>query len=141
MRATRRRDTAPELKLRRELHALGLRFRVDAPVIAGLRRRGDIVFAPPKVVVLVHGCFWHCCPQHATTPKANASWWSEKLATNRERDRDTEQRLKAAGWEVITVWEHEDMAAAAKAIALSCERRRSRSTRRTHPRGGLKSSS
>jgi DNA mismatch endonuclease (patch repair protein) len=78
------------------------------------------------VAVLVDGCFWHGCPLHATTPKANAEFWKEKLAANLRRDRDTDARLKAAGWTVIRVWEHDDRRAAARRISRIVGRNRKR---------------
>jgi DNA mismatch endonuclease (patch repair protein) len=89
MQATRGRDTAPELALRRELHRRGLRYRVDMPVIPGLRRRADVVFPRARVAVFVDGCFWHGCPQHATFAKSNAAFWAAKIAANKARDTDT----------------------------------------------------
>lgn len=116
MSRTRRRDTKPELELRRALHARGLRFRVDRSVLADRRRRPDIVFGPARVVVFVDGCFWHGCPEHATWPASNPDFWREKIETNRLRDRDTDERLAAEGWEVVRVWEHEEPTAAADRI-------------------------
>ncbi|HWA66694.1 MAG TPA: very short patch repair endonuclease [Mycobacteriales bacterium] len=116
MRSQARRDTKAELALRRELHRRGLRYRVDCAVISGSRRRADVVFMRARVAVFVDGCFWHCCPVHGTSPKANADWWSAKLAANVRRDRDTDARLREEGWTVVRVWEHEDMAVAAEAI-------------------------
>jgi DNA mismatch endonuclease (patch repair protein) len=112
-----RRDTKPELALRRAVWRLGLRYRVDIAPIPG-RRRADLVFTRAKVAVYVDGCFWHSCPTHATIPKANREWWIEKLDTNVRRDRDTDRRLAEAGWTVIRVWEHEVVDAAAERIAL-----------------------
>ena len=112
------------MALRRALHAAGLRYRVESPVVPGLRRRADIVFGPAKVAVFVDGCFWHVCPQHGTSPKANADWWRQKLERNRERDRDTDQRLLVQGWLPMRVWEHEDMAEAAVYVAGVVHRRR-----------------
>ena len=106
-------NTQPELAIRRRLHRAGLRYRVDYPPIAGLRRRADIVFTRRKVAVFVDGCFWHSCPEHATQPRANAEWWSEKLKRNRERDDETNRALGEAGWTVIRIWEHEDPESAA----------------------------
>jgi DNA mismatch endonuclease (patch repair protein) len=124
MQQQRRRDTNPELELRRALHATGLRYRVERPVIPDMRRRADIVFGPAKVAVFIDGCFWHMCPQHATTPKANADWWRQKLERNHERDRDTDRLLLAQGWLPVRVWEHEDMAVAAVRVADLVRRRR-----------------
>jgi DNA mismatch endonuclease, patch repair protein len=111
-----RRDTQPELLLRRELHRRGLRFRVSRRPLAGLRSEADIVFGPARVVVYVDGCFWHSCPQHATLPAANADWWKTKLDRNRARDRATDAALLDAGWAVVRVWEHEHPAAAADRV-------------------------
>jgi DNA mismatch endonuclease, patch repair protein len=117
MRAHPRRDTKPELKLRRALHALGLRYRVDVQPEPSLRRRADLVFRRARVAVFVDGCFWHGCPEHSKLGRSNRTWWASKLAGNRMRDADTTTRLGASGWTVIRVWEHDDMAAAAGTIA------------------------
>jgi len=116
MSAQRRRDTKPEIALRRELHRRGLRYFVDRAPIKGVRRRADLVFPRRKVAVFVDGCFWHSCPQHATFPKNNAQWWTDKLAANVVRDRDTDARLAEQGWTVIRVWEHEDPLVAAERV-------------------------
>ena len=106
MQRQRRRDTKPELALRRALHARGWRFRVDIAPLPGLRRRADVVFTRHRVAVYVDGCFWHSCPTHRTIPKNNHAWWVAKLLANVERDRDTERRLQSAGWITIRLWEH-----------------------------------
>jgi DNA mismatch endonuclease (patch repair protein) len=107
MRASRQRDTAPELAVRSELHRRGLRFYVDRQPIPSLRRRADIVFPRRRLAIYIDGCFWHGCPVHGTWPKANAKWWRAKIEANRARDRDTDGRLKEAGWRVLRAWEHE----------------------------------
>jgi DNA mismatch endonuclease (patch repair protein) len=109
MKRVRRRDTRPELLLRRELHHLGLRYRVDTSPLGG-RRRADVVFTKQRVAVFVDGCFWHVCPVHGTTPKSNSEFWEAKLTANQRRDRATDTELIAAGWRVVRVWEHADMA-------------------------------
>lgn len=75
-----------------------------------------MVFPKARVAVYIDGCFWHSCPEHATTPKANREWWIEKLEDNVRRDRDTDERLEAAGWIVVRAWEHEDSKRAADRI-------------------------
>ena len=130
MQQQRRRDTRPEVALRRALHAAGLRYRVERPVLPGMRRRADVVFGPAKVAVFVDGCFWHLCPQHATFPRANADWWRDKLEGNRERDRDTDRLLLEQGWLPVRVWEHEDMVEAAGRIAALVHDRRAPDARR-----------
>jgi DNA mismatch endonuclease (patch repair protein) len=124
MRANRSRDTKPELAVRRLLHARGLRYRVDVRPIAALNRRADIVFRRGKVAVFIDGCFWHGCPIHHTKSKSNATFWLDKVQTNRKRDTDTNIRLEAAGWTVIRIWEHEDPRAAAKLIEDRLRHRR-----------------
>jgi len=118
------RDTQPELALRRLLYSAGLRYRVDRAPLPGLRRRADVVFGPARVAVFVDGCFWHGCPQHGTRPRSNEQWWHDKLERNRRRDRDTDDRLLAAGWQVLRVWEHEDPAAAAQRVQAAVRARR-----------------
>lgn len=119
-----RRDTAPELELRRELWRRGLRYRVDRPLDGKRRRRADLTFVGPRVVVFVDGCFWHGCPEHGTAPKANAEWWSEKLARNVARDADTDEYLTSQGWTVLRFWEHEDVLAAADQVERVVRARR-----------------
>jgi len=124
MRNTPTRDTPAELAIRRILHGGGLRYRVDYPPDPRLRRKADIVFTRSKVAVFVDGCFWHDCSMHGASPKANADWWREKLATNVQRDRNTDERLRAAGWTVIRVWEHERPLSAVELIVRTLEEKR-----------------
>jgi len=122
---TRRRDTTPELALRKALHRGGLRYRVDVSPIKGVRRRADVVFPRQRIAVYVDGCFWHSCPIHATSPKANQAWWAAKLEANRHRDADTNRRLVAEGWLVLRFWEHENPAEAALVVRDAVLTRRS----------------
>jgi DNA mismatch endonuclease (patch repair protein) len=115
MRRQRNRDTNPEVELRSALWQRGLRYRVDHRVDSS-RRRVDIAFTRQRVAVFVDGCFWHSCPAHRTVPKTNREWWVEKLAKNVKRDQETNLTLQGAGWKVIRIWEHEDLAEAADRI-------------------------
>lgn len=124
MLANRSRDTSPEKLLRSALHAMGLRFRVCARPTAGLNRTADIVFRPARIAVFVDGCFWHGCATHYTAPRANADYWQEKVRRNQERDHQTDEQLAATGWQVIRVWEHDDVADAARRIAAVVAERR-----------------
>ena len=119
-----RRDTAPELALRSELHRRGLRFRVDRVPIQGMRTRADLVFGPARVAVYVDGCFWHSCPEHGTKPKANAEFWEKKLKRNQERDVATDKLLRENGWAVLRIWEHEDPVEAAERVGSVVRSRR-----------------
>jgi DNA mismatch endonuclease, patch repair protein len=69
--------------------------------------RPDFVFRALKLAVFVDGCFWHGCPRHGTQPKGNAAFWRRKLAANRARDRLVNRTLRAHGWRVLRIWEHE----------------------------------
>lgn len=105
-----RRDTAPELAVRRELHRRGRRFFVDRPVSTRCRVRPDLVFPRARVAVFVDGCFWHFCPDHTHLPKADAELWHRKLLANRQRDARNEAILVREGWRVVRGWEHDDPA-------------------------------
>jgi DNA mismatch endonuclease (patch repair protein) len=124
MRQQPSRSTGPEVALRRELHRRGLRYRLQRRVLPDVRRTADIVFGPARVVVDVRGCYWHGCAEHGTRPRVNNAYWDAKLARNRARDVDTEQRLRAAGWSVVVVWEHEDPRSAADRVQAAVEARR-----------------
>lgn len=101
----RQTGTDIELRLRHALWATGLRYRVKAA--SSLPGRPDIVFVTAKVAIFVDGCFWHGCPLHGTKPASNAIFWSEKIRRNQQRDQQVDDKLSAAGWRVVRVWEHE----------------------------------
>jgi DNA mismatch endonuclease (patch repair protein) len=98
--------TVPEMRVRRALHRLGFRFRLHRRDLPG---SPDLVLPKHRVVVFVHGCFWHQHPgcKKATVPKQNRKFWIAKLARNCQRDQEVEAALIALGWRVITVWECE----------------------------------
>ena len=105
MAAVRTRDTAAELFVRRVLHAEGFRFRLHRRDLPG---KPDIVLPKYKIVVLVHGCFWHAhdCRRGAL-PSSNIDFWSRKRAANVERDRKQIKQLESLGWRVLVLWECE----------------------------------
>jgi DNA mismatch endonuclease (patch repair protein) len=102
----RSRDTIPEIAVRRLVHGLGFRFRLHNSQLPG---RPDLVLARHKIVIFVHGCFWHqrngCID--CSKPGTNQSYWAPKLARNVERDAVNQSQLISDGWKVITVWECE----------------------------------
>ena len=100
----RGRDTAPEMAVRRELHAMGARFRLQARDLPG---RPDVVNRSRRWAVFVHGCFWHAhegCPGSGL-PKTNVEAWRAKFLANRERDARSLAALEGAGYRVLVVWE------------------------------------
>ena len=100
--------TAPEMAVRRLVHSLGYRYRLRKKDLPG---KPDLVFAPRRKVIFVHGCFWH---QHTEPscrivrePKSNRGYWAPKLNRNKQRDVEHEDALGRAGWETLTIWECE----------------------------------
>lgn len=106
MRRIRCKDTSPEMIVRRLVHRMGFRYRLHVHSLPG---RPDLVFPRLRKIIQVQGCFWHqhrSCAQ-AHVPKTRVEYWRSKLLRNRRRDRDNEKRLRADGWEVLTIWECE----------------------------------
>lgn len=124
MARVRQRGTDIEIELRKALYALGLRYRLQVPLLSKPRRVADIVFLGPRVAVFVDGCFWHGCPLHATWPKENAEFWRAKIEANRARDTDTDRRLSELGWKVVRIWAHESPADAARHVSRIVEMRK-----------------
>lgn len=122
MQGNRSRDTKPELLLRRALHAQGLRYRVCAQPLPGIRRSVDIVFRSAKVAVEVRGCFWHACPDHFRWPKTNEGYWRPKIGRNLARDGATAKLLAEAGWTLVVVWEHEPIPEAVSRVLTAVGR-------------------
>lgn len=106
MRRMPRTDTKPEIELRRELFARGLRFRKN---YRGLPGQPDIAFTRAHIAVFIDGCFWHGCSIHGSVPRNNHDWWAEKLRKNRERDRKKDLELEELGWLPLHYWEHDDV--------------------------------
>ena len=106
MRRVKGAGTSPELAVRRLVFALGGRYRLNRIDLPG---KPDIVFAGRRLVVFVHGCFWHGhdCARGARVPKANRDYWTAKIARNRARDQASLAALAACGWRVEVVWECE----------------------------------
>jgi DNA mismatch endonuclease (patch repair protein) len=118
MQAIRGAGTKPELAVRRLVHAMGLRYRVDRRPLATLNRRADLVFTRAKVAVFVDGCFWHGCPEHGNRRfRVNEWYWPEKIQRNMDRDAETNRLLGEAGWHVVRAWEHDDPEAVARSVA------------------------
>lgn len=105
MRAVRRRDTAPEMTVRRLLHRRGWRYRLHRKDLPG---SPDIVFTRLRKAIFVHGCFWHGheCSK-GRQPKTRQAFWSAKIADNRARDKRAEDALHALGWETLIIWQCE----------------------------------
>jgi len=117
-------DTKPERALRSALHGGGLRFFKNRRPEPEIACRADIVFPTARLAVFVDGCFWHRCPIHGVSPRANSEYWRAKLDRNVARDLRNDSALSAAGWEVVRVWEHEDLEQSARSIATLIREKR-----------------
>lgn len=100
----RSKDTGPELVVRSCVHRLGYRFRLHDRKLPG---SPDLVLSRLRIIVFVHGCFWH---RHAgcrlsCQPKSRVRFWSDKFEANVARDRRIVTALRRAGWRVLIVWE------------------------------------
>jgi DNA mismatch endonuclease (patch repair protein) len=103
MRSIGRRDTRPEMQLRRLLSANGFRYRLRQP---DLPFSPDIVFPSELLAVFIHGCFWHGHACHLFRwPRSNAAFWRSKIERNVQRDLRAESQLAACGWRSLMVWE------------------------------------
>lgn len=116
MRANKGKDTRPELRVRRLVHAAGMRYRVNAHPLPGQKFTADLVFSRARIAVFVDGCFWHGCPDHLRPAKINAEFWASKIEENRARDARVDALLHEAGWLSLRAWEHEDPAKVAARI-------------------------
>ena len=100
------RDTKPELKLRKLVWGLGYRYRTNRQDVAG---KPDIAFIGRKRAIFLHGCFWHRhdCPAGTRRPKSHLDFWERKFSNNIRRDEIVAQKLEAAGWRALVIWECE----------------------------------
>jgi DNA mismatch endonuclease (patch repair protein) len=96
--------TKPEMRVRKLLHGMGLRYRLHTK---GLPGKPDLVFPGARTVLFVHGCFWHMhrCRYGKPAPATNKDFWAQKRRSNAVRDRRNRQTLKSAGWQVFEIWE------------------------------------
>ncbi len=106
MRAVPAKGSSAELKVRRLLTDMGLRYRLHRKDLPG---SPDVVMAKRRLAIFVHGCFWHGhdCARGARVPKTNADYWTAKVARNRARDARVQAELGALGWRAEVIWECE----------------------------------
>ena len=118
------RNTQPEVALRKAVHSLGLRFRLNRRVG---RYKPDFVLPRHHLAVFVDGCFWHNCPEHGPREfrGPNAARWQSKQDANRARDVAANAALAEAGWRVLRIWECEtraDVDAAAMKVLAAAQK-------------------
>jgi DNA mismatch endonuclease (patch repair protein) len=104
MAAIRGKNTKPEMRVRSLLHSLGYRYRLHRKDLAG---KPDITMSKHRIVIFVHGCFWHChnCKYGAVTPATRIGFWADKRKGNVDRDAKARRILEQDGWQVMTIWE------------------------------------
>lgn len=103
MRRVRNKNTAPEMKVRKLIFAMGYRYRLHVKSLPG---SPDIVFAGRKKAIFVHGCFWHMhdCKK-GSPPESNKKFWYPKLQRNKARDAENLTELEKKGWKVLVIWQ------------------------------------
>jgi DNA mismatch endonuclease (patch repair protein) len=102
MKAIRRKDTAPEMSVRRMLHAAGYRYRLHVKKLPG---SPDLAFPSRKKAIFVHGCFWHGHDCRAgRPPQIRKEFWLPKISRNQERDAAVVKTISASGWRALIVW-------------------------------------
>ena len=75
-------------------------------------RRFPKVFGSPdfvvekKVLVFCDGDFWHGY-RYEKKKKPPKKFWRDKIERNMERDRKVSRKLRADGWSVVRLWEHD----------------------------------
>ncbi len=126
MRKVPGKGSSAEIKVRKALTALGVRYRLHRKDLPG---SPDVVMSGRRLAVFVHGCFWHGhdCRRGDRPPKANAEYWSAKIARNRARDSRVQADLRALGWRSEVIWEcelkhAEALKARLKRLVESCDR-------------------
>lgn len=104
MASVRSEDTKPEMRVRSTAHKLGYRFRLHRKDLPG---KPDIVFPSRRIVIFVHGCFWHGhnCQHGKRMPTTNEDYWNDKIKRNRERDDRVQKELIGIGWKPAVIWE------------------------------------
>jgi len=104
MSRVRSQDTTPEMIVRRLVHKMGFRCRLHRKDLPG---KPDLTFPRYRIIIFVHGCFWHGhdCAKGLNQPKSNKKFWKSKLIYNMNRDINNQKKLKKMGWNVLVVWE------------------------------------
>lgn len=97
-------NTSIEIAVRRTLHGMGYRYRLDNDHMAG---KPDLTFRKRKIAVFVNGCFWHghSCKRGNRIPKSNRNYWKRKIGKNVQRDKIHHNALQKNGWKVYIIWE------------------------------------
>lgn len=106
--------TAPERMLEAALDRAGVAYGTHAKDLPG---RPDVVLRVAGLAVFVDGDFWHGW-RFAAWRGALTPFWEAKIERNMARDRRVGRELRAMGWRVLRLWEHQ-----VRSDADACTRR------------------
>jgi DNA mismatch endonuclease (patch repair protein) len=67
----------------------------------------DVALPRKRRAVFIDGDFWHGWRYASLKDRLPNAFWREKIERNVARDRRNRRELRAAGWQVLRVWEHE----------------------------------
>lgn len=98
-------DTAIEIKLRKELWRTGIRYRKNYAKLIG---KPDIAITRYRLAVFCDSSFWHGRNfDRKKTVETNREYWDKKIRRNMERDEEVNQSLQAEGWTVLRFWDED----------------------------------
>jgi DNA mismatch endonuclease (patch repair protein) len=106
MQAVKGKGTRLEKRLFSMLARMGLKgWKKNVDNITG---KPDVAFVNQRVAIFIDGCFWHGCPRcKRKLPQTNRKYWEHKITRNIALAKSHSRRLRADGWTVIRIWEHE----------------------------------
>lgn len=98
-------DTKIELKLRKALWHIGLRYRKNYRRLPG---SPDIALTKYRIAIFCDSDFWHGhdWPLRKERIHSNRDYWIPKIERNIERDKEIDDQLIEMGWLPLHFWEH-----------------------------------
>ncbi len=119
----KRSSAAPEVQIRKILREQGIELKANRSPLAEVECKPEILLEKDRIAVYMRGCFMNGCPTHSRDTKSKTKWWAEAIASTQKRNRRDKRILRAGGWSVIEIWEHEEPVKAALRIAAHVDRR------------------
>ena len=102
----RGKDTGIDMKIRKELYQMGIRYRCNSKFIYG---HPDISFKKYKIAVFCDSEFWHGYnfEENKEKIKSHLEYWIPKIERNIERDKEVNEKLLSQGYLVLRFWGNE----------------------------------
>ena len=99
----RSKNTKIEVRLRKTLWHLGIRYRINYAALPG---KPDIAITKHNIAIFCDGEFWHGkdWENKRETIHSNREYWIPKIERNMKRDTETDRELTAMGWQVLHFW-------------------------------------